>query len=417
VNVARESTGADGRGGLLRKVLLAQESGLILVISLLMLALTVFGGNKPQTDRIPLPEAAVVTTTTVDQKDETITVAIDGKVDRYTAADGYEYRGGGTGGTLIHRSEVNKFFNVENLVLQLVYASFIAVMAVGMTAVIVMGGIDLSVGSTYAIAALFGAIALHALQANALGITGDAAVTSAGGAGLPASLALCLAVCCGVGAICGFVNGTMIVGLKVHPFIITLGTMAALRGLVAIPTKAQSVGNFPEALTKGFFKLSLAGTNPVPPVIMVVTAVIGALALARTVLGRRVYAIGGNEVAAGYAGIPVGRVKVTVYTIMGTLAGLSAAMYLGYFGAAETAAGSGYELKVIAATVIGGASLSGGRGTAVGAVLGAILVQLIENGMLILQIDQNYNQIVMGGAIILAVVLDQLKSRMFPQGK
>jgi ribose transport system permease protein len=92
-------------------------------------------------------------------------------------------------------------------------------------------------------------------------------------------------------------------------------------------------------------------------------------------------------------------------------------MYLGYFGAAETAAGSGYELKVIAATVIGGASLSGGRGTAVGAVLGAILVQLIENGMLILQIDQNYNQIVMGGAIILAMVLDQLKSRMFPQGK
>jgi ribose transport system permease protein len=209
----------------------------------------------------------------------------------------------------------------------------------------------------------------------------------------------------------------MIVGLKVHPFIITLGTMAALRGLVAIPTKAQSVGNFPEALTQGFFKRSLAGTNPVPPRIMSVTAVIGALALARTVLGRRVYAIGGNEIASGYAGIPVGRVKVTVYTIMGTLAGLSAAMYLGYFGAAETAAGSGYELKVIAATVIGGASLSGGRGTAVGAVLGAILVQLIENGMLILQIDQNYNQIVMGGAIILAVVLDQLKSRMFPQGK
>lgn len=404
-----------GDVGILKRLLLAQESGLILVIALLMVMLTVFGGTKTSTDRQQLsPTAAVVET---PGETGTISITDAGSTSVYKAQDGYEYRGNGTGGMLIQKREINKFLEPQNLVLQLVYASFIAVMAVGMTAIIVMSGIDLSVGSIYAVAALFGAMALRWLQANALGVSYDASVTSEGGAGLLPSLAVCLVVCCGVGALCGLMNGLMIVGLRVHPFIISLGTMAALRGLVAIPTKAQSVGNFPEALTKGFFKLSVAGTNPVPPLIMLLTAVGGAVVLARTVLGRRVYAIGGNEVAAGYAGIPVGRVKVIVYTIMGTLAGLSAAMYLGYFGAAETAAGSGYELKVIAATVIGGASLSGGRGTALGAVLGAILVQLIENGMIILQIDQNYNQIVMGAAIIIAVVLDQLKTRFFPQGK
>lgn len=415
-----------------RKLMLAQESGLLIVIGLLMVMLTTFGGNKLQTDRTVLPANAVVTSTATGANSDSINVSIDGSVKAYDSSRGYEYRGNGTGGTLVRKYEVNRFFNAENLVLQLVYASFIAVMAVGMTAIIVMSGIDLSVGSIYAASALFAAIALHTLQGTALGLPfndawqsafGNASsaqaikVTSEGGASLFMALPLCLLVCCGVGALCGLLNGSMIVGLKVHPFIITLGTMAALRGLVAIPTRAQSVGNFPESLTKGFFKWTVAGMNPVPPLIMLVTALGGAFLLSRTVLGRRVYAIGGNETAAKYAGIPVGRVKITMYTIMGALAGLSAAIYLGYFGAAETAAGAGYELKVIAATVIGGASLAGGRGTAFGAVLGAILVQLIENGMLILEVDQNYNQIVMGAAIIIAVVLDQLKSRLIRSGK
>jgi ribose/xylose/arabinose/galactoside ABC-type transport system permease subunit len=402
---------------LLRRVLLAQESGLILVIALLMAALTLFGGTKPLSERRTLAETTIVTTSKESDGDEVIKVTTGDKSEWYNSEDGYEYRGSGAGGTLLRKTQINKFLNIENLVLQLVYASYIAVMAVGMTAVIVMGGIDLSVGSIYAVAALFGAMSLHWLQAKALGVPYDGAVTSEGGASLLTALPLCLTVCCGVGALCGLLNGGMIVGLRVHPFIITLGTMAALRGLVAIPTKAQSVGNFPESLTRGFFKMDVAGTNPVPPLIMIATAAIGAFVLSRTVLGRRVYAIGGNEVASGYAGIPVGRVKIIIHTIMGALAGLSAAIYLGYLGAAETAAGSGYELKVIAATVIGGASLSGGRGTAFGAVLGALLVQFIENGMLILNINQNYNQIVMGGAIIAAVVLDQMKSRLMPRGR
>jgi ribose transport system permease protein len=147
---------------------------------------------------------------------------------------------------------------------------------------------------------------------------------------------------------------------------------------------------------------------------MVAVAAAGAFVLGRTVLGRRAYAIGGNETAARYAGVPVGRTKIIMYTLMGMLAGLSAAVYLGYLGAASSDAGQGYELSVIAAAVIGGASLSGGRGSAVGAVLGAILIQLINNAMIILDIDTNYTNIVMGAAIVVAVVLDQAKSRLLP---
>ena len=196
--------------------------------------------------------------------------------------------------------------------------------------------------------------------------------------------------------------------------------LAAMRGLATVlPQRffnTQSIGGFPESFTRGFFKLGLplgdTTIYPVPVVIMIVVAVAGWFVLSRTVIGRRVFAIGGNETAATYAGIHVGRVKIIVYTVTGMLAGLSGCIYLGYLGAAETSAGSAYELQVIAASVIGGASLMGGRGTAVGAVLGAIVIQLINNGMIILNINQSYNEIVMGAAIIVAVVIDQTKQRL-----
>jgi ribose transport system permease protein len=273
-------------------------------------------------------------------------------------------------------------------------ASFIAIMAVAMTAVIVLGGIDLSVGSIYALAAILGAMAMEHSQ---LGVW---------------AVPMVLVVCCGVGAAAGAFNGTMIVGLRVHPFIITLGTMVVYKGIVFVTTRGQSIGNFPPEMTSGFFKAELFGVNPVPGLLMLLVVTVGALMLSLTVLGRRVYAIGGNETAATYAGIPVGRVKVIVYTLMGAATGLSAAVYLGYYGAAQPSAGDGYELRVIAAAVIGGASLSGGRGSAIGAVLGALVIQLIENAMIILGIDQSYNQIVMGAAIVAAVVLDQAKGRL-----
>ena len=163
--------------------------------------------------------------------------------------------------------------------------------------------------------------------------------------------------------------------------------MTAFRGLVALPTQAQSVGKFSKSL-QGFVKLEWLGVNPVPVLLTLVVALAGMFVLTRTVLGRRIFAIGGNETAATYAGVPVGKVKIIVHTMMGVLAGLAGFLYIGYYGAAETAAGTGYELKAIAAAVIGGASLAGGRGSAIGAVLGAILVGLIDNGILMLGLKQ-----------------------------
>ncbi len=358
-----------------RRVLVAQESGLVLVIALVAVWLAIFGGTKSK---------------------------------RVLDAPSGEWK----------VVQVNKFLDVENLVLVAKDASFIAIMAVGMTAVIVMGGIDLSVGSIYALAALIGAMALRALQAHWLGVPYDAAsLSSDGGAPLWASVAVGIGVCCVVGGACGAANGVLVVGLRVHPFVITLGTMTVIRGMVAVTTKGLSVSGFPDSFSSGFYKAEIGGVYPVPVIVMLVVAVLGHALLTRMVVGRRTFAIGGNETAAAYAGVPVGRVKIIVYVLMGVLAGLSASVYLGYLGAASPDAAQGYELSVIAAAVIGGASLSGGRGSAMGAVLGAILVQLIDNAIIIRGWDQNYNKIIMGTAIVVAVVLDQFKTRLMPRGR
>ncbi|HYF14811.1 MAG TPA: ABC transporter permease [Phycisphaerales bacterium] len=504
----------------LRRLLVVQESGLALVILLFCVALALLSGTAATLDFRKVPAGATVTET-----DAAITVVHDGETKVYSkqgvgtmpgagdgsslvarsirpiiapARTGWELRGAGDDQSLRRTRLRNTFLNLENLMEVLVNSSFIAVLAVGVTCVITLGGIDLSIGSTYALAAIFGAIALRypfsegfpqatlgggqalwwgVLALGALMLVGgnalkgmrfthdaDAGVavrTSPGvliwvGLGLliaagwqfmdamqavgsrvqsgelPRSplpgisgVMLALIVCGLVGGVCGWINGALIVGLRVHPFIITLGTMAAYRGLTALPTNAQSVGYLADPSPNGpspagfqdIIKFTFLGVTPVPVLVMILVCLLGVFFLTQTVLGRRVFAIGGNETAAAYAGIPVGRVKTITYTIMGALAGVAAFLYLGYFGGAEPAAGTGYELKAIAAAVIGGASLSGGRGSALGAVLGAILVQLIDNGMVMLRIDQSYNNIVLGGAIIAAVVLDQLKSRLVPTGR
>jgi ribose/xylose/arabinose/galactoside ABC-type transport system permease subunit len=383
-----------------KRLVSAQESGLVLVIAVMMAVLTVFGGSKPSAVVIDIPKGAEVSVQepAADGQPSILVVKTAGGEHRHSSASAWRVRDQDDGAKrAFGTASVSKFLNKENLVNQTTYASYIAVMAVGMTAIIVLAGIDLSVGSIYALAALLGAQAL-----NSLGETPSTA----------SMILVCLLVCCGAGAVMGFANGFASVALRVHPFVITLGTMAVYRGIVFVRSGGQTVGLKSEALQQGFFKAEIGGVYPAPTLIMLAIAAAGMFVLSRTVLGRRVYAIGGNEVAAKYAGIPVGRIKVTMYTLLGALAGLSGAMYLGYYGAAENSAGTGYELRVIAAAVIGGASLSGGRGSAVGAVLGAILVQLIDNGLVILGIDQSYNQIVMGAAIILAVVVDQTKSKV-----
>jgi ribose transport system permease protein len=304
----------------------------------------------------------------------------------------------------------NKFLNAQNLAQLAKDTSFIAIMAVGMTFVIIAGQIDLSVGATYALASVLGALVLQRF-----GPEGPHAASPALGA------LLGTLTCLGVGALCGVLNGGMIVGLKVHPFIITLGTMAIFRGIAFVVTSGQSVGGFPGAFrdaiasptlpgSDGRVSLTVGGLSPVPLLVMLLVTIAGAIYLARLAAGRRVYAVGGNELASRFSGIRVARVKLGVFLCSGLAAGLAALMSLGYFGAATSVDGQGYELSVIAAAVVGGASLTGGRGSALGALLGALVIQMISSGIVIVGIDQSYSQIIIGAVVILAVLLDQLNA-------
>lgn len=331
-----------------------KETGLLGVVVALGLLLSIFGGTLPVRDR-------------------------------------------GTGET----RTVNKFLRADNLDKLAKNTSFFAIMAVGATVVIISGGIDLSVGSIYCLAAVCGAMFLHRF-----GPQGAGAGASPGWV-VPGAILLCL----GVGTLCGLLNGLGVVLLRVHPFVITLGTMAMFRGVAFVMTKAQSYTHFPAQFTDGLIRYEV-GHNlyPVPMTLMIAITVLAALYLKCTVTGRQIFAIGGNEQAARYSGLPVERTKLKVYAFGGLMAGLAAVIMLGYYGAASSDAGKGYELDVIAAAVVGGASLSGGRGSALGALLGALIIQMIANGIIILEIDQNYSQIILGAVIVVAVVLDRLNT-------
>jgi ribose/xylose/arabinose/galactoside ABC-type transport system permease subunit len=223
-------------------------------------------------------------------------------------------------------------------------------------------------------------------------------------------VALGIATCLGTSLLCGLFNGGLIVALRVHPFIITLGAMAILRGIAFVATKGQSVGGFPAGL-RAFVRYEIGDNlSFVPLAAMVIVTVVGWIFLSRLAAGRRVYAIGGNELAARFSGIRVERVKLGIYLISGLTAGIAALLSLGYYGAATSGDGQGYELNVIAAAVVGGASLSGGRGSALGVVLGALIIQMISSGIVILGIDQNYSQIIIGTVVIAAVVLDNFNT-------
>jgi len=293
----------------------------------------------------------------------------------------------------------NKFFNAQNLAQLAKDTSFIAIMAVGAGIVIISGGIDLSVGAVYALASVVGSLVLRHY-----GPDGP-------GAGAP-GLGILLGAAAGLGTavLCGLVNGSLIVALKVHPFIITLGSMAILRGFAFVITKGQSIGDFP-AVFRQLVRYEVGdGLSLVPLAVMVLVMVAGWIFLSRLAAGRRVYAIGGNELAARFSGIRVGRAKLGVYLLAGLTAGISGLLSLGYYGAATSGDGQGYELNVIAAAVVGGASLTGGRGSAAGVVLGALIIQMISSGIVILGIDQNYSQIIIGAVVIAAVVLDNFNT-------
>lgn len=302
-------------------------------------------------------------------------------------------------GTHVDRSTgevVNNFWNAHTLVQTATDASFFAIMAIGATMVIISGGIDLSVGSIYALSGVMMALLLRAV----------------GPLDTAPAVLLGLTACAGVGLLCGLLNGALVVGLRVHPFIVTLGTMWMLRGVAFVATKAESI-LVPQSLT-AFTKASLGlggGLYPVPMLAMVLMAVLGVLYLRRTVMGRHIFAFGGNLEASRFAGLPLAGIQIGVFAVCGLTAGLAAFLGAGFYGSASSGDAEGYELYVIAAAVVGGASLLGGKGSAFGAMLGAVLIVLIRQSITTLRFDQNYEWIVIGCAIIIAVVVDQWSTR------
>ncbi|MDX8049388.1 ABC transporter permease [Lentzea sp. BCCO 10_0798] len=269
------------------------------------------------------------------------------------------------------------FLNAQNLLNVGVQAAVIAIMAFGMTFVVVAGGIDLSVGSIAALAAMVGA-----LTAGPIGLV--------------------------VGALCGLVNGALVSYGKLPPFIATLAMLSVARGLTLVFSEGQP--HETDALVT-FLGSNLAPMVPLPLLLMLAFFGITGLILTRTNLGRRMYAIGGNEEAAKLSGIDVRKQKLWIYALSGLFAAAAGLVLAGRLGSAGPQAAVGYELDAIAAVVIGGASLSGGVGRATGTLVGALVLAVLRNGLNLLQVPPFWQQVVIGVVIALAALLDSLRRR------
>ncbi len=274
--------------------------------------------------------------------------------------------------------------NLSSLVRQ---TAVINIMALGMTIVIISGGIDLSVGAILAMGGLLGTMAMEK------------------GLPIPAGIAIGI----GAGLLCGLLNGVLITRLKIAPFIVTLGTLGIFRGSTLLISNGLPVHNIPA----GFAFLGEGTLLGVPFVLwlLVVCALAMHFVLEHTRLGRYSFAIGSNSAAAIYAGIPVVFYTTAVYAIGGLLTGLAGMVEASRLMTGQPTAGNGYELQAIAAVVIGGGSLHGGEGSVVGTLIGAFIMGLLANGSDLLGISNYVQQVVIGAVIILAVTLDELRKR------
>jgi ribose transport system permease protein len=279
------------------------------------------------------------------------------------------------------------FFTVSNLLNVAEQTSINAIVAVGMTFVILSGGIDLSVGS---IVALSGVVLGDALRG-----------------GGPLLLALPLAVV--IGTLCGAINGTLIVRGGLPPFIVTLGMMSVARGAALVFTEGRPVSGFDPAFRS--IATARMAFIPAPVIITAVVYLAAHLVLTRTAFGRYVYAIGGNEEATRLSGVNVYFHKTWIYGVSGFMSALAAIILTARLNSAQPIAGMMYELDAIAATVIGGTSLMGGEGTLVGTLIGALIMGVLRNGLNLLGVSSFLQQIVIGAVIVGAVLVDTTLKR------
>jgi inositol transport system permease protein len=294
-----------------------------------------------------------------------------------------------TGGTFLQPQ------NLVNVVRQM---TPIAILAVGLTVVIISTGIDLSVGSI---------LALAAVVATSLAQAPGATNQMYPGLSLPVAAPFAAGLL--VGAACGLVNGLLIAGFRIPPFIATLGMMTAARGLALIYSDGRPISKLtPEFNYLGqgiFFGI------PVPIIVLAVIAVGAHVMLNNTRFGRHVYAIGGNEQAARVSGINLRRVKVGIYVFSGALAGIAGMVVAGRIGSGNPQLGTGAELDAIASAVIGGTSFAGGIGTIWGTIVGALLIGSLNTGLDLLNVSPFAQQVVKGAIIVLAIIIDERKNR------
>ncbi len=281
------------------------------------------------------------------------------------------------------------FLKIDNIMTIILQTSVIGIIAIGVTYIIITGGIDLSLGAVLAIGGMM------------IGV----------GAKMHLPLALCILLGLMVAILFGVINGVLIAFAKLPPFIATLGMMMVARGLTLVISGARPMYflEFP-----GFKKISqaqLLDTIPFPVFYLFIIAIISDILLKKFAIGRYVYAIGSNEHAARLSGIKVERIKLFVYSFSGFMCGIAGVVLTSRLNSAQPMAGSSYELNAIAAAVIGGTSLAGGEGTIIGTIIGALIMGVLQNGLNLMNVSQFWQQVVMGLVVILAVYIDTLRKK------
>lgn len=282
---------------------------------------------------------------------------------------------------------VNPLFLTKLNVLSILRSSgYMLIPALGMTLILISGGLDLSVGSVYG---LGGVVTAYCLTN-----------------GLPIVPSVLLGLLSGMA--CGILNGVVIVKLKIPPIMMTLGMYYMARGLVYVITQGTPIFPLPEAF-KAIEQRNIILGIPTAVVCAMILAAVFFIIMRYTVYGRKIYAIGGNIETARVAGINIDAIMISLYAIIGTLSALDGVLMSSRLGSGQPSAGTGYELQVIAAVVIGGTSTYGGKGTLAGTVIGVIFMNILSSSMTIMKISAYWQNFVIGAALVVAVIIDQIK--------
>ncbi|QNA93380.1 MULTISPECIES: ABC transporter permease [unclassified Microbacterium] len=303
---------------------------------------------------------------------------------------------------VVFSSLTPNYLTVANLLTMASHVAIYAILGLGMLVVILNGGIDLSVGSTLGFSAVIAGFLLSGVPLTLFGVV------------LYPSVPVTVFLACGVGALAGLVNGILIARFKVAPFVATLGMLYVVRGLALLMTNGLTINDLGGDAERGNTGFDWLGFNrilgiPVGVVIMAVLALVLGFVLGRTRFGRWLYASGGNERAAELSGVPVRSVKVRVYVISGVCAAIAGLILASTLTSAGPTAGQSYELTAIATVVIGGAALTGGRGTVRGTLLGAFVIGFLSDGLVIVGVSAYWQMVFMGAVIVVAVLLNTLQ--------